>query len=229
MDRTVAFAPLWNRIWARRKPISILVISATLAVGIIAFFMPTWYLGQAELLPPGEEETGMGLAMLMRGIAVPGVRIPTQVTPADVFIAILGSRRISDQMVDRFDLRRRYHKKLRTDAILELQEHARFKLTEAGSIKISVEDTDRQRAADMANAYAELLDQFNRQTRMTKGRRTRMFVEQRLTDTRQELAGAEQRLADYQSQHKAAVLTPNMSSAVDEAARLYARRMTLEV
>jgi uncharacterized protein involved in exopolysaccharide biosynthesis len=56
-----------------------------------------------------------------------------------------------------------------------------------------------------------------------------MFIEGRLTETRKELEATEQRLANYQSTHKAAVLSPEMSSAVDQAARLYARRTSLEV
>src|SRR5262245_15088842 len=81
----------------------------------------------------------------------------------------------------------------------------------------------------MANAYVEFLDRFNREVRMTKGRRTRMFIEGRLAETRQDLGISEQRLAQYQASHKAVALSPQMSTAIDEAAKLYARRMALSV
>lgn len=229
MDRYVALAPLWDRVWARRRAIFILVASATIVVGIIAFVLPPWYQAKAELLPPSEEETGIGMASLLRGIAVPGVRIPTQVSPADVFMIVLQSRRVNEQMVNRFDLKKLYRKKHMIDAIKELGRHVRLKLTQAGSIQIAVEDRDRQRAAAMANAYVEFLDKFNRQVRMTKGRRTRLFIEGRLAETKQELAAAEQRLADYQARHKTVALAPGMSSAIEDAARLYVRRSALQV
>jgi hypothetical protein len=229
MDRIVALAPLWDRIWARRRAILTLVACATIVVGIIAFFLPTWYMAQAELLPPGEEESAVGLTNLLRGVGVPGVKIPTEVSPGEVFLIILQSRRIGEQMVNRFDLKKLYKRKFMVDAIKDLHRHSRFKLTEAGSIQISVEDRSRQRAADMTNAYVELLDRFNREVRMTKGRRTRLFVESRLTETKQELATAEQRLTQYQVRNKTVSLTPEMSSAVDQAAKLYARRMALQV
>jgi len=229
MDRTIALAPLWGRVWARRRPVLTLVVSATLVVGTIAFLLPNWYRATAELLPPGEEESGFGLATLLRGMAVPGIKIPTQVAPADVFVIILESRRINQQIVNRFDLKKRYKKKFMQDAIKELRTHAHFKLTEAGSIEITVEDKSPKRAADMANAYVELLDGFNREVRMTKGRRTRQFIEGRLAETKQELEAAEQRRATYQSKHKAVVLSPEMSSAVEEAARVYGRRTALQV
>ena len=43
------------------------------------------------------------------------------------------------------------------------------------------------------------------------------------------MVAAEQRLAQYQVKNKAVALTPQMSSAVDQAATLYARRMALQL
>ena len=228
-DRVVTLSILWDRVWARRRGITILVAITTILVGTLAYVLPPWYRASAELLPPSEEETGVGLSTLLRGVAVPGIRIPTQVTPADVFMVILQSCRIGEQMVDRFDLRRRYKQKLMIDAIQELHDHTRFELTQAGTIRVSVEDRDRKVAADMTNAFMEYLDQFNRQVRMTKGRRARLFIEGRLVDTKEELVAAERRLADYQARNKTVALSPQMSSAIEQASSLYARRTMLQV
>jgi uncharacterized protein involved in exopolysaccharide biosynthesis len=229
MDRVVAISPLWNRVWARRQSILLLVLVATLVTGVAAFLLPVWYRADAELLPPTDDESGLSLGGLLRGVAVSGVKIPNEVTPVEVFAVILKSRTINQQMVDRFQLRALYKKRFMEDAIKELLSHAKFKLTPAGTIQISVEDRDRQRAASMTNAYVELLDRFNREQRMTKGRRTRLFIQGRLAETRRELSQQEQHLADYQANHKTIVLTPQMSSAIEEAAHLNARRTALEV
>jgi len=229
MEYSVAIAPVWRRVWARRRQIVTLVLSASIIVGAISFLLPPWYRAEAELLPPSGDDTGVGLATMLRGMTVPGVRLPMEVSPADVFLIVLESRRVNERMVNRFDLKRLYKCKYMVDAIKELRSHASFKLTQAGSIKIAVEDRSRQRAADMANAYAEYLDEFNRQARMTKGRRTRLFIEKRLVETKQELSAAEKRLAEYQTKHKTVALTPEMSSAVEQAASLYARRTALMV
>ncbi len=228
-DRPVELGRLWDRVWHRRRTIAVLVIAATLVVGVIAFVLPPWYRADGTLLPPSEEESGVGLASLLKGFGVAGVKVPTQATPTDVFIAILESRRVNEEVVKRFDLRNRYHVKFMTDALKKLHSHARFKATDAGTIEISVEDRDPVRAAAMANAYMELLDRFNREVRMTKGRRTRTFVEQRLVETKQELAHAEQTFADYQSRHKTAMMSREMTTAADAAARLYAQRAALQV
>lgn len=229
MDRTLALAPFWGRVWARRRALIALVVVATVVTGAIAFLLPPWYQGKVELLPPSEEESGFSIANLLRGVGIPGAKIPTEVEPAEVFIVILKSRTINEQMVERFQLKKLYKQRFMQDAIKELLSHTRFELTAAGTIRISVEDKDRQRAAEMANAYVEFLDRFNREVRMTKGRRARLFIEGRLAETRQELKKAEEQLADFQAKNKAVALMPQMSSAVQQAAGLSAQRMALQV
>ncbi len=229
MDTTYELATLWDRVWARRRTIGMAVGAVTALTVVVALLLPPWYRAQAVLLPPSEEQSGFGIASLVRGLAMPGVRIPTEATPADVFIAILESRTVSQQVVERFELQKRYRKKRLGDAILELHRHAKFKLSAAGTLEISVEDHDPRRAAEMANTYVELLDRFNREVRMTKGRRTRMFLEQRLGETRQELSRTEQLLTAYQAKHKAVAVSAEMSSAIESAAQLAAQRMALQV
>jgi uncharacterized protein involved in exopolysaccharide biosynthesis len=228
-EKLVALSPLWNRIRSHRSAILILTGVALLVGVALALFLPPWYRAETSLLPPSEGETGFGLVSLLRGIAVPGITIPTQATPADVFLAVLDSRRINDEIVQRFNLRQLYHRKFMEDAVRELKRHARFKLTEAGTIVISVEDRSAQRAADIANAYVDLLDHFNREVRMTKGRRTRLFIESRIADTHRDLVNAEEALATFQSQHKTMGLSPEKSAAVEAAAELYAQRAALQV
>lgn len=229
MNQTIDLSTLWNRIWSYRRPMGLLVLTATLLATLVAFLLPPWYRATGQLMPPSEEESGFGLARLLRGVAVPGIKVPTQATPADVFIAVLESRRISELIVQRFGLQKKYKKKYVQDAVKELEKHVNFELTDAGTVKLWVEDKNAKTSADMLNAYVELLDQFNREVRMTKGRRTRLFVEGRLNETHRDLAVAEQRLADYQTKHKTVALSPEMSSAVESGARLFAQRTALQV
>lgn len=229
MNDALEIRPLLDRVWAHRRWIAALVLGSSLIVGVIAFLLPPWYRAEASLLPPTEDDNGFGIASLLKGFGVPGVKVATQTEPAEVFMAVIESRRVGEEMVKRFDLQARYKKKFMVDAVAELRRHSSFTITQAGTIELSVEDHDPRRAADMANAYVEILDRFNRDVRMTKGRRTRMFVEQRLTETREQLADAETKLAEYESKHKAVALTPEMSSAIENEAQNFAQRQALEV
>lgn len=229
MDRTIELGVLLDRVGAQRRVIFWTTLLSALTVGVIAWFMPPWYRAQASLLPPSEGDSGFGFASMLKGIGVPGIKVPTEAAPADVFVAVLESRRIGGEIVRRFNLQAIYKKRLMTDALREFHSHSKFWVTEAGTIQIEVEDRDPKRAADMANACFGLLDEFNREVRMTKGRRARLFVEQRLRETRDTLAVAEQRLANYEATHKAVALTPEMSSALEASSRFYAERVALQV
>ena len=229
METLLELEALVRRVKSQRRLIVALVAVCTLVVGVIAFLLPPWYRAEASLLPPSQEDSGFGIASLLKGFGVPGVKVATQTAPAEVFLAVIQSRRVTEEMVRRFDLQARYHTRYMVDAVAELGRHSRFGISQAGTIQISVEDHDPKRAAEMANAYVEILDRFNRDVRMTKGRRTRLFVEQRLEETRRALADAETRLAEYEAKHKAVALTPEMSSAIENAAANFAQRQALEV
>jgi uncharacterized protein involved in exopolysaccharide biosynthesis len=219
--------------WDRLRRYRLLIVGITGACTLIALaaalVLPSWYRASASLLPPSEEDTGVGLSSLLKGIGVPGVKVPTQSEPADVFVAILKSRRVNEEIVRRFNLRSLYHKQLNVDALKELSRHAHFVLDETGIINIEVEDRVPARAAEMANAYIEVLDRFNRDVRMTKGRRTREFVGIRLQDTDTQLHAAEEKFAQYQSTHKTPPLSPDAANALSSVASMYAQREALQV
>ena len=142
---------------------------------------------------------------------------------------MLASRRLNQEVIEEFGLKKRYKRKLDEDALKELTRHTKFKLTEAGTIEISIEDRDPKLAAAMANEYVERLDRFNREVRMTKGRRTREFLSLRLAEVKVELEAAEQALANYESKHRSPALSPELSAAAEAAARLYTQRAGLQV
>ena len=206
-----------------------IVLVGTLLSATVALLWPPTYRAETVLLPPTEEETGFNVSSMFRGLNVPGIRVPSRTGPEDVTMAILHSRRIATVLVGRFDLKNVY-RSLREDiAIRELQRRSTFKVGDTGTIVIRVEDPDPKRAADLANAYAEELDRFNREIRMTKGRRMRVFVEQRLYDTEQDLQKAEEALRRYGEQHRTVGLTAGELSAVESSARLFASQAALDV
>src|SRR5215510_13857061 len=119
-ERTLDLGALWQRIRRRGRRIGAIAAAATALSVAAALLLPSWYSATASLLPPSDEDSAFGLSSLLKGIGVPGVKVPTQSQPADVFVAILKSRRVNEEVVRRFDLRARYKKKTQTDARREL-------------------------------------------------------------------------------------------------------------
>jgi uncharacterized protein involved in exopolysaccharide biosynthesis len=211
----------------RRRALAAVIVGTVLAA-VVALLWPPTYKATATLLPPTEEETGYSMASIFRGLSVPGIKIPSRSGPEDVAVSILSSRRIAGVLVQRFDLEKVYGIKSDQAAVARLQKSSTFHVDESGTILITVADGTAKRAADLANAYAEELDRFNREIRMTKGRRTRLFVERRLTETRRDLDAAEQALKNYGTKHKAVALSPEQMSTVESAAQLFATQASLQ-
>jgi tyrosine-protein kinase Etk/Wzc len=211
----------------RRRAV-VAVILGTVLAAVVALVWPPTFKATTTLLPPTEEETGFSVASIFRGLNVPGIKIPSRTGPEDVAVSILSSRRIMGALVQRFDLKKVYRIKSDQAAVRRLQLMSSFKVDESGTILITVADRQARRAADLANAYAEELDRFNREIRMTKGRRTRMFVERRLTETKKELDAAENTLKDYSTRHKAIALSSDQMSTIESAAQLFATQVALQ-
>jgi tyrosine-protein kinase Etk/Wzc len=211
-----------------RRLLAANVAATTLIALVISLLLPKWYTARAVLLPPTSDDIASALAeMAPRGLGAIG--IPGAPTLADVFVAVLKSRSVADRIVERFGLVKRYDVPDREKAVLQLEDHVTFRVGDEGTIAILVEDRDPKTAAAMANAYVEELDRFNRQTRTTSASRTRTFIESRLQLAQRDLAGAEDRLRDYQQRRNLPAMSPAARGEAEIGANLMAQKIALEV
>lgn len=208
------------------------VVGAVAITSIVAsFFLPKWYQARSTLLPPESGgDLSSALSSLVQGFSLPGMGGLGASSPeAQLFLAILDSRNLREQLITKYDLMTVYKTKTMDDALRSFGHLAASNLTDQGIVEVTVEDRDPKRAADIANTWVALLDDYNRNARMTAGRRTRMFVEGRLADTKKQLEASENALADYQMAHKNVALTSEASAAISASASVIAQRMAQEV
>lgn len=225
--------PTWQDYVASARPhlrsAALVVVLGTLLTAGIAFVWPPTYKAVATLLPPSEEETGFSVTTVLRNLSMPGIKIPSRTGPEDVTLGILESRRLAEVLVDRFHLMDAYHLKSHEAAVEKLHKRTKISVDPSGTVAVTVKDREAKRAADLANGYVEELDRFNREVRMTRGRRMRLFVEKRLEDTKDDLAKAEDQLRDYEGKHKAVALSASEMTTVENGARLFAEQSALQV
>lgn len=217
---------LARREWRR---LLLIVAGGTLLSVLVAFLWPPVYLARTTLLPPTEEETGFSVTSLIRGLSLPGVRVPSRTGPEDVALSVLESRRVKGAVVDSLGLVEYYGMPDRNAAIRELDDNYSAQVDQNGLLIITVTDGTPEMAARAANQFAQELDTFNREVRMTKGRRTREFVEERLAETLASMTRAERSLQAYQEQHKTVAVSPEQMSAIEAGAQLIARQAALQI
>ncbi|HEU4983667.1 MAG TPA: Wzz/FepE/Etk N-terminal domain-containing protein [Acidobacteriaceae bacterium] len=218
---------LWNHrhLLARVTAIS---LAASLA---IAFLIPKQYKSTASIMPPDEQGSR---AMMLAALASHAGSLGALGGLASSFMGghsstalfedLLRSGTVSDHLITRFNLQHVYHKRYRIDAAKRLAH--RTKITEdkkSGVIAISVEDTNRVRARDLAQAYLDELNKLVTRTNTSAAHRERVFIEQRLRKVQADLEQAELDLSHFSSKSNAIDIKEQTRAMVDAGARLQAQ------
>jgi tyrosine-protein kinase Etk/Wzc len=207
---------------------------AVLATMVVSLLSPKIYQSTATLLAP-DERSGRGLGLVSTlaasGMmqAVPGLALPSLTPQRDIFVSMLKSRTMAQEVVSRFYLQARYKAPFMSDAVRRLGAMTAIALSKDGIISIKVEETDPQLAADIANFYAVNLDRMLTRFATTEASKQRAFIAERLADTERQLHQAEEALRKFQESNKVIALQEQARGAVETAARLKGEIMATEV
>jgi len=215
---------LFLEMLARRRGLLLaIVMVVTLGAVALAFLLPSWYTAEVVLLPPKDMNvSSSGAFSTLSGVAslTEGLTLPMMVTPSDVYARILRSRRISEAIIERFNLQERYETSTMTATLLALSDHVTMQVQDEGLLTVRVEDKSPDTAALIANAYIEELRELNRDIVAQRAKQTRTFVSQRLEQVAEELAAARQALEDFQRKHRTIDFDEQTRLAIEQAVDL---------
>jgi capsule polysaccharide export protein KpsE/RkpR len=132
-------------------------------------------------------------------------------------------------LVERFELKKTYGKRLDTDARKKLAENTAISEDrKSGILTISVTDGDRLRAAAIARAYVEELDRLVAELSTSSAHRERVFLEERLTAVKQELDQASKEFSQFASKNITIDIKEQGKAMVDAAATLMGELVAAE-
>jgi uncharacterized protein involved in exopolysaccharide biosynthesis len=171
-------------------------LAAGLAALAISFAIAPTFTATAVFMPPQQQQSsaaaalqGLGALAGMAGGAA-GLK-----NPADQYVSLMQSTTVSDRLIDRFKLVEVYDQEYRSNARKALASNSRIGAGKKdGLITVEVDDEDRQRAAAMANAYVEELQQLTSRLAITEAQQRRVFFEKQLTKTQAQLIAAQRAL-----------------------------------
>ena len=230
----VTLLELFAIIAKRKRVIVRTTIAAAVIAAVVSFLIPNQYTATTSLLPPQQPQSlasalaaqmGGGAAMLG---AVAGKDLGLK-NPNDIYIGMLKSRVVSDAMVKRFDLKTVYRAKELSGARQDLKNATDIQTGKEGFITVSVEDEDRKRAADMANAYVEELRHMTANLAVTEAGQRRLFFEQQMRKTKDDLANAEVALKDTQQKTGLIQLDSQARAIIGSVAAIRAQIAAKEV
>lgn len=174
-----------------RWTILLICIFAVVATAIVSLVLPKIYSATASVVPPiemlqkeSELAGGLGLgksSLISKAIGAGGI--------AELYVGILQSRAVADAIIDRLDLMKAYGPlKYRTVARNKLRKNTTVRVSDEGIVTITVEDTDPDRAAAIANACVDELDRQNKRLYAGQATSKRIFLANRLKEIEEKLS-----------------------------------------
>jgi capsule polysaccharide export protein KpsE/RkpR len=213
--------------WDHRQ-IFLRVAVVVFLLSIIAVLcMPKEYVSTARIMPPEQGGNGAALIAALAGrgasgglAGLAGSLLGAKNNSA-LFVALLRSGTITGDLIDRFDLRRVYHKRYRADAAKRLAHLTKVtEDTKSGVITIVVTDETRERARDLAQGYLDELNDLVARVNTSSAHREREFIEHRLATVQTELQNAQLALSDFSSKNTAVDIKEQTKSTVEAGAKL---------
>lgn len=192
VDQEVGLLDLMILFAKRKKQIIGVPLAAAAIAAAVSFAVPDVYKASTKLLPPQQGQSSAaallsqlgGAAGLAAGVA--GIK-----NPGDLYVAMLKSRTIADNLIKRFELQKRYDVDLIEKTRKTLEENTTVTSGKDGLIVIEVEDEDQKQVAPLANAYVDELLKLTKIIAVTEGSQRRIFYENQLAQAKNNLAVAE--------------------------------------
>jgi len=221
-------------IWDNRRFIFRVAVAGMLVSILIALLLPKRFQSTARLMPPDQGSSGLGLAMM----AAAGGSLGSQLSSgqggsslgsmagdllglrssSELFVGILQSRTVLDDVINKFDLKNVYSDRLMEDVREELKKNTNITAErKSGIISIQVEDKNPARAAGIAGEYINELNKVVVLLNTSSAHRERVFLEDRLIQVKQDLENAEQNFSHFATKNTALDI-PTQGKAMIEAA-----------
>lgn len=166
---------------------------AAIVAAVVSLLLPNIYTATTKVLPPQQSQSATTALLAQFGALMSGgVGPPLALrNPNDLYVGMLKSRTISDSLIARFDLQELYDEKTMVDTRRQLARNTNIGFGKDGIITIEFEDRDPGRAAAVANGYVEELYKLTTSVAVTEASQRRLFFENQLKQTRDQLAKAE--------------------------------------
>jgi uncharacterized protein involved in exopolysaccharide biosynthesis len=211
-----------------------LVIGIPLATAIVScalsFALPNEYKATTKLLPPQQAQSGAA-AMLSQlgGAAALAGGLGGLKSPNDLYIGMLKSRTVADNLIAKFNLKSIYDTDSQEKARKKLEDDTAITAGKDGLITVEVENTDKKLVAKIANSYVEQLFALTKVLAVTEAAQRRVFFEQQLEQAKDNLAKSEMSLKSALDAHGVISVDTESRAILETVGRLRAQISAKEI
>ncbi len=167
-------------------------VTTTLAI-VVSLLMTPIFTAKTVMMPPQQQQSGAASALAslgaLAGLAGGAAGIKS---PDEMYIAFMQGESLQKAVIEKLKLQERYEKK----TVFETREHLKQTVKivsdkKSGLITIEADDKDPEFAAKLANVHVEELRNLMGRLAVTDAQQRRVFYEQAIVKTQNELAESE--------------------------------------
>ncbi len=220
-------------LWEERQFLFRRAAIAFVVSSIIALVIPVRYTSTTRLMPP--DQAGQGMASMLAAVSkatgdIGGIGGMLGLkTSGDLFVGVLQSRTVADDIINKFDLRRVYGVKRYQDARKTLAASTDISSDrKSGIITITTTDRDSQRAAAMTREYVDALNNIVITLNTSSAHKERVFLEERIGQVQKELEQAEKDFGQFASKNTTLDVKDQGRAMISAAAQLEGQLIATE-
>lgn len=203
--------------------------AAVLAAGV-SLLMPNIYTATTRIMPPQQGQSTAAAMLGQLGALAGGLSGSLGIkNPNDLYVGMIKSRTVADAMIERFKLKDEFESETMMATRTALEGITRISAGKDGIISVDVDHEDPEKAATYANAYIEELTRMMQTLAVSEAGQRRIFFEQQLKRTKDELAAAEEGLRSTQETTGLIKLEEQGKAIIDAAAQLQAQIAAKEI
>lgn len=221
-------------VFARRKKfILLMTLGFAVMACVISFLLPSEYTATTVILPPQQSPSlssamgELGGAGSLAGLASAALGMQNV---SDMYVSMLKSEAVEDAVIRKYGLLDEYHKKYYDKARKRLEWYTTIDNSKKdGLIRLSFEDHNPNRAAEIANGYVATLRSLSQNLAITEAAQRRAIFEQLLEQARKDLATSEDALKQTELSTGFVEIGSQARALIESAAQLRAAIVAKEV
>ncbi|HEY0820585.1 MAG TPA: Wzz/FepE/Etk N-terminal domain-containing protein [Rhizobacter sp.] len=214
-----------------KRTIGLVTLAAVVVALVYALLKAPTFTARTTLLPPAAQQPSASAAALAALGSLGGLAggIAAK-TPDELYVNLLKSDSVQRTLATRFDLYKRYDVDTYEVMRKTMQKYVRVSADKkSGVLTVEVDDEDPKFAAEMANAYASELTKLLGRLAVSEAQQRRVFFDQQLKETKDNLVKAEQALRLVQEKSGMVVLDQQAEAIIKAVAELKTRIIEREV
>jgi tyrosine-protein kinase Etk/Wzc len=222
-------------ILARRTKFILWMTLAFAAVACaVSFILPQQYKATVVILPPQQQSSSLSSVLGQIGglsslADVAGSSLGLK-NIEELYVAMLKSESVENAVIQRYGLLKQYHKKYYFDARKKLEWRTTIDGSKKdGLIRLTFEDRNPARAAEIANGYIEILRSLSQHLAITEAAQRRVTFEQQLEKAKNDLATSEEALKQTQISTGFVQIDTQARALIESAAAVRAQIVAKEV